>query len=542
MATRTVSQSISLQADQTSKYITRISSDGITVHPEVQNSRSNYIHIDSNGLKIKNQASGIPVVGTDTVLASFMAEGAQIGQTGESHIEIDYHSLQLKDKEGNTYFHVSDLRDENDEYKVTETVTPTERTQFTVSFSKIKEVISVSLKSDPTQTFVVDNVEGSRIYLDSSSDVSNKELIVVYVTTSDFVKAFTFGRRKPNSFVGPFSSCIGYECESSGNYSCAEGLQTTASGNYSHAEGYCTTASGNYSHAENIYTTASGNNSHAEGVITTASGNNSHAEGTQTIASGYGSHAEGRDNTASGPYSHAEGYYTQASGQYSHAQNYSTIASKSNQTAIGKYNIEDTTTVVANQKALIIGNGTSSQRSNALTVDWEGNVDVNSTGGYSVGGTNILELVYPVGSIYMSVNSTDPGTLFGGTWTRLTDTFLLAAGSTYAADDGTHTTATGGAASVSYTPAGSATSHALTVEELPAHYHAMRYATASGSLTGGYDWVTTGKATWSSATESSTGMKGAGSGQGHTHGFSGTKATIKTMPPYLTVYVWKRTA
>ena len=70
----------------------------------------------------------------------------------------------------------------------------------------------------------------------------------------------------------------------------------------------------------------------------------------------------------------------------------------------------------------------------------------------------------------------------------------------------------------------------------------MRYATASGSLTGGYDWVTTGKAAWSSATESSAGMKGAGSGQGHTHEFSGTKATIKTMPPYLTVYVWKRTA
>ena len=119
MATRTVSQSINLQADQTSKYITRISSDGITVHPEIQNSGSNYMHIDSNGLKIKNQASGIPVVGTDTVLASFMAKVAQIGQTGESHIEIDYHSLQLKDKEGNAYFHVSDLRDENDEYKVT---------------------------------------------------------------------------------------------------------------------------------------------------------------------------------------------------------------------------------------------------------------------------------------------------------------------------------------------------------------------------------------------------------------------------------------
>ena len=45
----------------------------------------------------------------------------------------------------------------------------------------------------------------------------------------------------------------------------------------------------------------------------------------------------------------------------------------------------------------------------------------------------IVDTVYPVGSIYMSVNSTSPASLFGGTWTRIQDTFLLAAGSTYSA-------------------------------------------------------------------------------------------------------------
>ena len=38
----------------------------------------------------------------------------------------------------------------------------------------------------------------------------------------------------------------------------------------------------------------------------------------------------------------------------------------------------------------------------------------------------IIDMVYPVGAIYISVNSTNPTTLFGGTWQQLTDTFLYA--------------------------------------------------------------------------------------------------------------------
>ena len=109
------------------------------------------------------------------------------------------------------------------------------------------------------------------------------------------------------------------------------------------------------SFAEGHNTTASAQAAHAECSDTTASGNYSHAEGCVTTASGAGSHAEGGNTTASGDYSHAEGHGTIASGENSHVQ--------------GKYNIEDT----GNKHAHIVGNGSTVARSNAHTLDWDGN-------------------------------------------------------------------------------------------------------------------------------------------------------------------------
>ena len=162
--------------------------------------------------------------------------------------------------------------------------------------------------------------------------------------------------RKAGTVVGVNSHAEGYNATAQGYYSHAEGHNTTASGYNSHAEGYSTTAEGDYSHVEGYNTTASSSYSHAEGSYTTASGSISHAEGHNTTAKGYYSHAEGDSTTAEGNYSHAEGYNTTASGGCSHVQ--------------GKCNIEDT----SNKYADIIGNGTSyDARSNAATVDWNGN-------------------------------------------------------------------------------------------------------------------------------------------------------------------------
>ena len=143
------------------------------------------------------------------------------------------------------------------------------------------------------------------------------------------------------------------------------GVRNGAIGNYSVAEGNITVASGYASHAEGYGGYATGVASHKEGGLNVkATGDNSHAEGAGTLASGYESHAEGRN--------------TEARGRWAHSQNYHTIANKRAQTAIGKYNEEEAGGDDNDGTyALIIGNGTADNaRSNALTVDWDGNVQM----------------------------------------------------------------------------------------------------------------------------------------------------------------------
>lgn len=156
------------------------------------------------------------------------------------------------------------------------------------------------------------------------------------------------------------------------------------------------TASGGYSYAEGYNATASGNYSHAEGHSTTATNKYAHAEGFSADATGEASHAEGYNTQAAGAEAHAEGYYSEANGVYSHAQNMHTVADKNGQTAIGTYNVPDTTASPAvhpngngayGHYALIIGNGTSSSaQSNALAVTWDGNIEMDLPG-YQTAGT-----------------------------------------------------------------------------------------------------------------------------------------------------------
>ena len=132
---------------------------------------------------------------------------------------------------------------------------------------------------------------------------------------------------------------------------------------------------GNYSVSEGMTTTASGYASHAEGENATASAAGSHAEGYGTSASKSYAHAEGMLTTSSGQASHAEGASTTARGNYSHAGGSNTTASRKSQTVIGEYNvIESGSALTRGTYAFKIGNGASGSPSDALTVDWTGDV------------------------------------------------------------------------------------------------------------------------------------------------------------------------
>lgn len=123
---------------------------------------------------------------------------------------------------------------------------------------------------------------------------------------------------------------------------------------------------------------------------------------------------------------------------------------------------------------------------------------------------NLISTMYPIGSIYMSINNTDPGTLFGGSWSRIKDTFLLAAGDTYAAGS------TGGEAA-----------HVLTVDEMPEHRHVIGYG--ANVYASSYGALTPNAAQ-------------AGSSSSNASGAAGTSQAHNNMPPYQAVYMWRRTA
>ena len=232
-----------------------------------------------------------------------------------------------------------------------------------------------------------------------------------------------FGAGKNSTVQGDGTTATGQNAH-------AEGVGSAASGSDAHAEGIYTVASGYGAHAEGHNTKATENYSHAEGYGSNASGADAHAEGDHTEASGEASHAEGHATVANRQYMHAAGaynlyddtkyfdvasstwqaflgkYYAAAEYIFDADTGYYTLvdAELKNVTSVGlyyasKYQYEngvidqlDKTVALrsGNQYDIerhvstpgaklrgkyvhVVGNGVSSARSNAYTLDWDGN-------------------------------------------------------------------------------------------------------------------------------------------------------------------------
>jgi hypothetical protein len=181
---------------------------------------------------------------------------------------------------------------------------------------------------------------------------------------------------------GNYSTAMGYQTEASGNYTTAMGIDTAASGEFSTAMGFQTTASGLHSTAMGLATTASGGYSTAMGLATTASGGYSTAMGVETTASGERSTAMGDSTTASALGSTAMGSSTEASGGASTAMGFYTTASDYGSLVIGRSNLlgstvtNSATEFSTDNTAFVIGNGLYDDRSDALTVLFDGTTTI----------------------------------------------------------------------------------------------------------------------------------------------------------------------
>jgi microcystin-dependent protein len=140
---------------------------------------------------------------------------------------------------------------------------------------------------------------------------------------------------------------------------------------------------------------------------------------------------------------------------------------------------------------------------------------------------DVRNIIFPVGSIVQYASaSIDPNTLIGGTWERIQGRFL------FAADESHEIGSTGGSETV-----------ALTTEQMPRHNHyviSMNKGTTSPDYqhtVARYDRENT---SWDDCHYQLNGNSN--DANGGKSSFTGSGAAHDNMPPYMTVYMWKRTA
>ena len=169
----------------------------------------------------------------------------------------------------------------------------------------------------------------------------------------------------------------------------------------------------------------------------------------------------------------------------------------------------------AGGKGIAIGKVAEKDNTVEIANNWE----------LEIHGKKLIDYIYPVGSIYISINATSPSNLFGGSWTQLKDRVLIGAGGSYSVNN------TGGE-----------TSHKLTVAEMPSHNHSFK--DGSHTFLWGQNKTNNVYLNNASAVAGKTPGNSAMTSQNiwNSTNSSGNTSAHNNMPPYLAVYMWKRTA
>lgn len=172
--------------------------------------------------------------------------------------------------------------------------------------------------------------------------------------------------------------------------------------------------------------------------------------------------------------------------------------------------------IVLSDSLLTVGSGSKDAitLTKGIAVVEIGDELVNVNGTLTVLDKSILDLTYPVGSIYISVNNVNPSTFFGGTWERW-GTGRMPVGIHFNSTEFNEVEKIGGSKT-----------HTLTIDEMPSHSHDV-YLTGSTSPTG------TGRLQWTTGNYQEFGGSVAARGGGQPH---------NNLPPYIVCCMWKRTA
>ena len=304
--------------------ITEVGSTGVKVHPSGQSGSGivDYTLVDANGTHVYKGGDDVAMFGST----------ARIGKaSGASRMELDYRSMQLVDKEGDTYFHVGDLRDEDGSLDVSDWwLADGERCDFFLSNTANSTDYTVKVDG----TAVTSGILKTQYLIRFSTAPSSGATVTAQYTTEDqSAKSLTFGTRANGRNVGGGSVAIGDYCAAIGRRSVAVGSRTIADGNGA---------------------LAFGNNSRASGQFSAAMGEDAVVNGSYALAAGRGA-----------------------------------IAASAYQTVMGTYNDNQPA------HAFEVGNGTANDaRSNALVVKWNGDVECGNVNGVEISdsGWNTLTL------------------------------------------------------------------------------------------------------------------------------------------------------